>query len=44
MEGYYTARFENKYMQTYDELMRTRKYKSKTEYKKEMYKEIFSVM
>lgn len=43
MKEYYTARFDSKYMRTYDELMKDRKYASKVEYKKNLYKEEFSI-
>ena len=43
MEKYYTARFADKYMQNYDELMKDRNYASKVEYKKNLYKEEFSI-
>ena len=43
MEEYYTTRFADKYTENYDKLMKDRKYASKVEYKKNLYKEEFSV-
>ncbi len=43
MKEYYMQAFHNKYMQNYDELMRDRKYAAKVEYKKNLYKERFTI-